>query len=87
MTVEFDQGTLVPNSGFIVVAVINGSLGSLDRIRKDNLEYGLRKPNCFYFAFEAAEFYEDRSGRAEVRLFTPKAGEFVRRLDSLLAER
>ena len=59
----------------------------LDRISKDNLEYGLRKPNCFYFAFEASEFYEDRSGRAEVRLFTPKAGEFVRRLDSLLAER
>ena len=31
--------------------------------------------------------YEDRSGRVEVRLFTPKAEEFGRRLESLLAER
>ncbi len=57
----------------------------LASITSRNLEYGLRKGNCFYFAFEASDFYDDRSGRVEVRLFTPKAEEFQRRLDALLS--
>ena len=58
----------------------------LDQVTKENFQYGFRKENCFYFAFEAETFYADRSGRVEVRLFTDKAQEFVLRLDALLAE-
>ena len=58
----------------------------LSRVTRSNLSYGLRGPGCFTFAYEASDFYEDRSGRIEHRLHTPLAGELVKRLDQLLGK-
>jgi hypothetical protein len=59
----------------------------LVRASDHNLDYGLHRENYFRFAYEASDFYEDRSGRVEHRLETALASSFVAGLDRLVAGR
>ncbi len=56
----------------------------LSEVSSDNLEYGVLSPGRFFVAFEASDFYPDRSGRIEHRLHTPIAEVLTNHLDELL---
>lgn len=56
----------------------------LSQLSRDNISYGVRDGDVFWFAIEASDFYDDRSGRIEHRLTTPLAREFKRSLDRVL---
>lgn len=48
-----------------------------DDPRYERLEIAAETPERFLVAFELEEFHHDRSGRFEVRLYTPKATELA----------
>ena len=56
----------------------------LARLNRGNISYGVRSENIFWFAIDAADFYEDRSGRIEHRYTTPHARRCKRELDRVL---
>ncbi len=54
----------------------------LAAITDANLQYGTIGPGCFFVRYDAADFYSDRSGTVEHRVYTSNAGKLVDAIDA-----